>query len=100
MTWKSLLWKQVWKPLFENHNHSLVFRRFLESLADHDIDFYVKNLDNKILDGLIDKVCNSNSSVELLQLLTPVMRIWNNYKKDKNWGILIFPLVYITFNFL
>ncbi|MBU3113957.1 FAD-dependent oxidoreductase [Clostridium lacusfryxellense] len=67
------------KPLFENYNHSLQFRRFLENLTDDQIDFQVKSLDNKIINKLIDNVC-SNSSIDILQLGTPFMRLWNNYK--------------------
>ncbi len=72
------------KPLFENYNHSLQFRRFLENLTDDQIDFQVKNLDNKIINKLIDNVCSSNSSIDILQLGTPFMRLWNNYRKFKS----------------
>ncbi|MPQ34189.1 NAD(P)/FAD-dependent oxidoreductase [Clostridium estertheticum] len=71
------------KPLFENYNHSLVFRRFMESLTDEQMDFQIKNLDNKIIDNLVDIACNRNSSVDLLKLSTPMMRLWNNYKEFK-----------------
>ena len=74
-------YEELAKPLFENYNHSLVFRRFLESLTDDQIDFQVKNLDNKIIDKLVDKVCSNNSSIDLLKLSTPIMRLWNNYNK-------------------
>ncbi len=72
------------KPLFENYNHSLVLRRFLNNLTDDDLDFLIKNLDNKITDQLVDKACSSNSSIDLLQMVTPIMRLWNNYKKFKS----------------
>ncbi|MCB2362094.1 NAD(P)-binding protein [Clostridium estertheticum] len=71
------------KPLFENYNHSLVFRRFMESLTDEQMDFQIKNLDNKIIDNLVDIACSRNSSVDLLKLSTPMMRLWNNYKEFK-----------------
>ena len=77
-------YEELTKPLFENYNHSLVFRRFLENLTDDEIDFQVKNLDNKVIDKLIDKVCSSNSSIDLLKLSTPIMRLWNNYKEFKS----------------
>ena len=77
-------YEELVKPLFENYNHSLQLRRFLENLTDDEIDFQVKNLDNKITNKLIDKVCSSNSSIDLLQLGTPFMRLWNNYKKTKD----------------
>ncbi|GAA0180908.1 NAD(P)/FAD-dependent oxidoreductase [Clostridium sediminicola] len=77
-------YEELTKPLFENYNHSLVLRRFLENLTDDEIDSKVKNLDNKIIGKLFDKVCSSNSSIELLQLLTPLMRLWNNYKEFKS----------------
>lgn len=77
-------YKELTKPLFENYNHSLVLRRFLEHLTDDEIDFHVKNLDKKIIGDFIDKVCSSNSGIELLKLSTPLMRLWNNYKEFKS----------------
>ncbi|AAK76759.1 flavin-dependent dehydrogenase [Clostridium acetobutylicum] len=70
------------KPLFENYNNSLVLRRFLENLNDDNIDLIVKNLDNKFLDGLINKVISNKSHLEILNTLTPTMKLWNNYKKS------------------
>jgi len=70
-------------PLFENYNHSLILRRVLESLTDDQIDFQVKNLDNKIMDKLVGAVCSSDSSIDILKLSTPIMRLWNNYKEFK-----------------
>lgn len=78
------VYDELVKPLFENYNHSLVFRRFLENLTDDELDFHVKNLDNKIIDKLAAKACNVESGIELLKLSTPVMRLWNNYKKLKS----------------
>lgn len=77
-------YEKLANPLFENYNHSLQFRRFLESLSDDQIDFVVKSLDSKITDKLVDKACNSNSSINLLKLSTPIMRMWNNYKELKS----------------
>lgn len=77
-------YEEFTKPLFENYNHSLIFRRFLESLTDEEIDFGVKNLDKKIITKLIDKACSNNSSFDLLELSTPIMKLWNNYKGFKS----------------
>ena len=76
-------YEELVKPLFENYNHSLVFRRFLESLSDEKIDFQVKNLDNKITDKLVDKVCSNDSDIDVLQLSTPLMRLWNKASSKK-----------------
>lgn len=68
-------------PLFENYNHSLALRRFLENQTNEKIDRYIKNLDNKMLDYIIDKVCDNENSIDLMKLSTPVMRLWNSYKE-------------------
>lgn len=72
------------KPLFENYNHSLVFRRFMESLTDDEIDSYVKNLNNKTIDKFIDRLCSNYSSIDVIKLLTPAMRISNDHKAAKS----------------
>jgi len=77
-------YEELAKPLFQNYNNSLVLRRFLEHLTDNQIDFRVKNLDNKIIDKLVDIVCSNDSSIDLLQLSTPLMKLWNNYIEFKN----------------
>ena len=77
-------YEELAKPLFENYNHSLIFRRFLESLTDNQIDFEVENLDNKVMDKLIDKVCSDNINFDILKLSTPAMRLWNSYKESKS----------------
>ncbi len=77
-------YEELTKPLFENYNHSLVFRRFMESLTDDEIDSGVKNLDSKIMSELVDFICSSNRSIDILKLSTPTMRLWNNYKESKS----------------
>ncbi|MGH4137594.1 NAD(P)-binding protein [Clostridium sp.] len=77
-------YEELSKPLVENYNHSLVFRRFMESLTDDEIDFGVRNSNKKLLDKFIDKICSNDSSIELLKFSTPLMRLWNNYKEFKN----------------
>ncbi|WP_026881514.1 NAD(P)-binding protein [Clostridium akagii] len=77
-------YEELTRPLLENYNHSIVLRRFLENLTDEDIDFQVKNLDNKITDNLVNKVFSNDSGIELLKLSTPLMRLWNNYKEFKS----------------
>jgi flavin-dependent dehydrogenase len=69
------------KPLFENYNHSLALRRFLENLTDDKIDFGVKNLDSKIMGDFVDKICSDSSSIDLLKLATPIIKLFNNYSK-------------------
>lgn len=71
------------KPLFENYNHSIVFRRFMESLTDDEIDSYVKNLNNKNIDKFIDRLCSNYSRIDVIKLLTPAMRISNDHKAAK-----------------
>jgi len=77
-------YEELTKPLFKNYNNSLIFRRFLEHLTDDEIDFHIKNLDNKIISNLVDKVCSSDSSLDLLNLATPFFELLNNYKAFKN----------------
>lgn len=77
-------YEELTKPLFENYNHSLVFRRFIENLTDDEIDSGVKNLERKIMSELFDKICSSDSSIDVLHLTTPLMRLWNNYKSLKS----------------
>jgi flavin-dependent dehydrogenase len=69
-------YEELTKPLFENYNHSLVLRRLLESLTDAEMDTAVKNLDNIIIGNLVDSLCSSNSSIDLLKLSTPFMRMF------------------------
>lgn len=73
-------YQELVKPLFENYNHSLTLRKFLENLSDEDLDFLVRNLDNKITDKMIDELCSTNSKINLLRGITPLMMLWNNYK--------------------
>jgi flavin-dependent dehydrogenase len=71
-------YEQLSKPLFENYNHSIALRRFLENLTDDKIDSGVKNLDSKIMGDLVDKICSDSSSIDLLKLVTPIIKLWNN----------------------
>lgn len=77
-------YEKLVKPLLENYNHSLVLRRFLETLNDNELDFIIKNLDNKLINGLINKISNINNRFEVLGALTPFLRLWNKYKNIKN----------------
>lgn len=76
-------YEELVKPLFETYNHSLVLRRHLEGLNNDDFDVIVKRLDSKLLDGLINKACSSDTKIDLLKGLTPFMRLLNDYKKIK-----------------
>lgn len=75
-------YEELAKSLFESYNNSIVLRRFLESLNNDNLDYIVKNLDNKLLDGLINKMSSNESHLEILKVLTPSMRLWNNYRKS------------------
>ena len=77
-------YEELAKPLFENYNNSLVLRQFLENLTDDEMNKHIANLDNKIIDKLIDKLCSNNSSIDVLKLSTPAMKIVNDYKKIRN----------------
>lgn len=72
-------YEHLTKPLFENYNHSLSFRRFLESLTDDKIDFAVKNLDSQIISEFVDSACSNTNSIDLLKLSTPIIKLLRNY---------------------
>ena len=65
------------KPLFENYNNSLTLRRFLEGLNDDKLDLIIKNLDNKLTEGITDKIFSNTSEIDLLKLLSPSMKAFN-----------------------
>lgn len=73
-------YEDLTKYLFENYNHSLVFRRFLEGLKDTDIDLIIKNLDNKYLDKRINQLFSNKSKLDFMEGLVPIMRLWNGIK--------------------
>jgi flavin-dependent dehydrogenase len=58
------------KSLFENYNHSLVLRRFIEGLTDDKIDAGVKILDVKVLGTLVDAICSNKNGIDILKLIT------------------------------
>lgn len=68
-------YEELTKKLVENYNHSLVLRRFLESLDDDKFDKLIKNSNNKLLSQLIDDVAGMDSGVNLLKLSTPILRL-------------------------
>lgn len=68
------------KPLMKQYNHSLELRRFLESLSNKQLDFFIKNLDNVLTDKIIDDACNMDTSIDYLKILTPLMKLWNKAK--------------------
>lgn len=72
------------KPLFENYEHSLVLRRFMENLTDEQLDFHIRNLNNNIIDKLVHNICSKNFRIDVLKLATPVMRILNNHNSTKS----------------
>lgn len=70
-------YEELTKPLFENYNHSLALRRFLENLTDDQIDFTVKNLDKQIMSKVANKIFSKNSNIDFLKLSTPFMKLWS-----------------------
>lgn len=78
------VYEKLTKKLFQNYNHSLVLRKFMENLTDAQLDFHIKNLDNKIIHSVFDNLCSSKFDINMLKLSTPIMRLWNNYKEFKN----------------
>lgn len=68
----------------KNYNNSPVLRKFLENLKDDDLDFAIKNLDNKLVDKLIDTICGNDSKIDLLKGITPLMKLWNDYRKIRH----------------
>lgn len=77
-------YEELVKPLLKNYNNSLVLRKFLENLKDDDLDFAIKNLDNKLVDKLIDTICGNDSKIDLLKGITPLMKLWNDYRKIRH----------------
>lgn len=77
-------YEELVKPLFKNYNRSLALRRFLENLNDNDLDFVIKNLDNKLVDKIIDTICSTDSKIDVLQGMTPLMKLWNKYRNIKD----------------
>jgi flavin-dependent dehydrogenase len=75
-------YEKLVKPLFENYNHSLVLRRFLESLNDDKLDFLIKNLDNKLTDSIINKLFSNTNEIDLFKLLTPAMKTLSYMDKN------------------
>lgn len=76
-------YEKLVKPLFKNYNNSLVLRRFFENLSNDELDSFVNKLDNKLLDGLIDKTISNKSGVDLLKTLVPTMKLWNRHKDNE-----------------
>ncbi len=73
-------YEELTKPLFENYEHSLILRRFLERLQDSDFDVAVKNLNIKFVTQLVDLICDHKSKIDLLKDITPIMKVINQIK--------------------
>ncbi|KMT22534.1 NAD(P)/FAD-dependent oxidoreductase [Clostridium cylindrosporum] len=73
-------YEELTKHLFEDYNHSIVFRRFMENLTDEQLDFHIKNLNNNIIGMISDRLCSNSCGIDILKLSTPIMRLWNYYK--------------------
>ncbi len=61
------------KPLFENYDHSLTLRRFLEKQDDDSFDKLVKSSNLKSIDKLISHIFGTDSSFDLLKWITPFL---------------------------
>lgn len=68
-------YEELVKPLFQNYNHSLELRRFMEGLNDNNLDYLIKSLDNKLFDKLINKVFSNTCDIDLLKIFTPRIKI-------------------------
>ncbi|MDO6354707.1 NAD(P)/FAD-dependent oxidoreductase [Caloramator sp. CAR-1] len=71
------------KPLFKNYYNSLILRRFLEGLDDYEIDKLVRNLNNKLINKFVSKICGNNMRIDILKLSTPYMKLINRIKESK-----------------
>lgn len=67
------------ESLMEQYKKSLELRRFLEGLSNEQLDFFIKNIDNVLIDKLIDKSCSTNTSIDYLKILSPLMKLWNKF---------------------
>lgn len=56
----------------------------MDNLTDNELDFHIRNLDNKIMDKGFDKLFSSDCNINILKYATPVMRLWNNFKHFKD----------------
>lgn len=70
-------YEKLTKPLYDNYNSSLVLRKSLEKLDDDKLENIVSTIDSKLLDKAIDKIFSNDKSIDLLGLLTPLMKINN-----------------------
>lgn len=71
----SARYDELAKPLFENYNHSLALRRFLEKLDDDAFDRIAKASNLKLVDAVNTHVFGSDSGFDLLKWLTPFLSI-------------------------
>lgn len=70
-------YEELVKPLFTNYKNSLVLRRFLEELQDKELDLITKNLNISLIKNFVSKLCDTNSRIDLLNDLTPLMKLFN-----------------------
>lgn len=68
-------YEELAKPLFENYNHSLALRRFLEKLDDESFDRIARASNLKIVDIINSHVFGSGSDFDLLKWLTPFLSL-------------------------
>ncbi|WRS27200.1 NAD(P)/FAD-dependent oxidoreductase [Oscillospiraceae bacterium MB08-C2-2] len=76
-------YEELVKPLFKNYEHSLVLRRFLESLTDEDLDMLVKSSSMELFQKIADHVCDRESQSQVLRNATPFMKIFNKIKEGQ-----------------
>ncbi len=66
-------YSELVKPLFENYNHSLALRRFIEGLNDNDFDRIVKDCNYKFIDKTISRLFSSHGKLDLLKWVMPFL---------------------------
>ena len=71
------------KPLRANYENSLILRRFLENMKDKNFDFVVKNANRKLISQFVNAICDSDSRVDLLKGMTPLMKLLNRLQEKK-----------------
>lgn len=74
-------YEELVRPLFSNYNNSLILRRFLEGLSNKELDIIIKGLDTTLLDKIIDVLSSNDTSIDLLKLSTPILKLINQAKE-------------------
>lgn len=65
--------EELTKPLSGSYNRSLVIRKVLEELSAEQFDRLVKSLDNRLFDGIIDKMFGDGTRIDVLKWLSRLL---------------------------